>query len=110
MKLATIKKEFDRINAEYFKGDLSIPRICNTRSRSTYGQTWADRRNVVMEFNLRAIPEMQVSIDELIFHEMIHQFIDHELELEDDGHHGTWFRYFHSVVGRGHFSYFEELD
>lgn len=86
MKLATVKRVYQQINARNFGGVLTMPRILFSRSLDFDAQ----HSGAVIEFNLRDVTGI-AELCELVFHEQCHQYVDDFLQVEDDAHHGHEF-------------------
>jgi hypothetical protein len=86
LKLETVKKIYLALNAKNFGGVLDMPRILFSRSLDFHGQHSGD----ILEFNLEGI-KGYFAVRELVFHEMVHQYVDEFLQLEDTNDHGKIF-------------------
>lgn len=96
MKLQTIKNIYHALNAECFGNCLATPVIRLTRSNDLHGKVSdGGPRGPIMRihpFSGSNEREMRSTV----FHEMIHQYLDYHLDVEDNGHHGDlfWLAYF----------------
>lgn len=86
MKLATVIKIYDRLNAHNFGGVMNRPVILFSRTKTLDG--FYD--GMTMQFNL-ADTKGYVAVTELIYHEMVHQYVQEFLEL-DQVNHGNRFK------------------
>ena len=87
MKLNTVKAIYSKLNAFNFGGVLEMPIIKFNRSRAHHGHY--DVQSI--QFNL-ADTKGFIAVTELIYHEMIHQYIDEFLILNVSDDHGKEFR------------------
>lgn len=85
MKLNTIKRLYNKLNADAFSGLLEMPRIEFTRSRISYGIYTGNS----LQINPR-YAKGEVAL-ETLFHEMTHQFVDEILQATDSSDHGFIF-------------------
>jgi len=86
MKLATVKRVYGELNALNFGGVLTMPRISFTRCSYVDGCYVGD----AMEFNLNDTSGL-VELAELVYHEMVHQYIAEFLGIVNwDNHNSTF--------------------
>lgn len=94
MKLKTIVKLYDELNRNNFSGRLQRPFIRLTRNTRMHGiVSDIGRGRCMIRINPNEGPdEMRATV----FHEMVHQYLDYHLGIEDNGHHGDlfWLVYF----------------
>ena len=96
MKLRTIQNIYDELNQVNFSGRLSRPVIKLTRNSDLHGKVSdAGRGRCVMwihPFSEGGVREMRATV----FHEMVHQYLDYHLDINDTAHHGElfWLVYF----------------
>ena len=98
MKLITIKLIWRVLNANNFGGVLVEPRIGFSRTRRVDG-FWESAGRFMM-FNLTDTKGF-VSVIELVYHEMIHQYIDEFLNLTVEDDHGKEFKRQYNKFARG---------
>jgi hypothetical protein len=89
MKLLTIKLVYDELNKSHFSGALTRPRILIKRWRNAYAQYVTTHRENTLEFNLRRLKYPQAR--SVIYHEMVHQYVEEILDIQEDDHHGEIF-------------------
>jgi hypothetical protein len=89
MKLVTIVNIYNEINANVFANVLQRPPILAKRWRDAHAQ-FVDGRQRRLEFNLSGIKGMQHARS-VVYHEMIHQYVEEYLHLSEDNHHGPIF-------------------
>lgn len=87
MKLETVKRIYRELNARNFGGVLEEPRIYFCRSNNMDAH-YSSRG---LGFNL-ADTKGLFAVRELVYHEMLHQYIDEFLELETLDDHGKEFK------------------
>lgn len=87
MKLNTIKTIYQELNALNFGNVLVMPMILFTRSRDHDGSY----DGAFMTFNLADTKGFEAA-RELVYHEMIHQYVDEFLGIKDTCHHGREFK------------------
>ena len=87
MKLVTVKAIYRKLNTLNFGGVLTMPTIKFNRCRTKDGFYDID----TMQFNLADTKGFN-AVTELIYHEMIHQYIDTFLKLEVIDDHGKEFK------------------
>jgi len=88
MKRATLIKIYDQLNADLFNGALVRPTILCKRWYS-FGQFVNGRRHT-MEFNPAMIKGLSFA-RAIVYHEMIHQYIEEVLGKSEVNHHGEIF-------------------
>jgi len=107
VKLRTAKRIYDAINAKNFGGVLHRPRFLNTHSRSTYAAyEWTDRYSMI-HVNLKTL--RWYNAYSIIFHEMIHQYLEEFLGIDEGTHHGFRFWQESKKFASTNFILFEEL-
>lgn len=90
MKLATLTGIYDEFNRSVFASVLDRPFIRNTRSRGEYASYVASEYyGSTIYFNAAIIAGHWAR--SIVFHEMVHQYVEEFLELEEDNHHGEIF-------------------
>ena len=87
MKLRTVIQIYEELNKRNFGDVLEIPCILFSRSRSVDG--YYDVNS--MAFNLTDVKGFN-AVKELIYHEMIHQYIHEFLKLKTVPDHGKEFK------------------
>lgn len=87
MRLLTVKKIYDRLNKKNFGGVLKRPMIKFSRSNDNHG-FYAGH---YMAFNLVDVKGWK-AVTELVYHEMIHQYIDEYLNIKCEDDHGKEFK------------------
>lgn len=87
MKLDTVKSIYRALNRKNFGGVLTQPVLKFSRTRLSH----AKYNGVTMEFNLDDTKGF-AAVTELVFHEMIHQYIDEFLKFENYDDHGKEFK------------------
>jgi hypothetical protein len=92
MKLTTAKRIYDALNDTVFAGLLYRPLLCGTRNRYTYA---AYEAGIGVQsriyINSREIANCPVNGESFIYHEMIHQYLEEYLGIEESDHHGPEF-------------------
>ena len=86
MKLRTFERLYDELNSSTFAGVLSCARIMHTRSIRDYAVF--DPNTYIISFNTKAISGMLMARS-IVYHEMIHQYLDQILNIDE--HHGINF-------------------
>ena len=82
MKLATIKKIYQELNAHNFGGVLDEPVILIKRWRNAIGQFETyENRQPVMCFNPEHFENLNHA-KSVIFNEMIHQYVEEFLDID----------------------------
>lgn len=89
MKLNTIKKIYDELNAQAFANVLTMPRIFATRSEDHWACYHGVEGDPRMYFNNRAI-KADVARS-LVYHEMVHQYVEEIMKADELDHHGEIF-------------------
>ena len=90
MKLATIKRIYDELNAAQFANVLTRPYFYATRNDREYASYVAcDPLPSEIFFHTRAIKGYWAR--SLVYHEMIHQYIEEFLQVTEREHHGPTF-------------------
>ncbi|MHC4266471.1 MAG: hypothetical protein ACYSUK_11140 [Planctomycetota bacterium] len=109
MNLRTLKQIWEQLNDTVFSGVLYPPRFYRTRSRGEYASYVAGiGTESELHFNTTAITgKMARSI---VYHEMIHQYIEEFLGVEENNHHGELFWYHYDRRQPDNVILFEELD
>jgi len=91
LKLVTIKSIYRALNARNFGDVLTMPTILNRRWRDAFGQYETNRNGPnLMTFciaELEGFPHARA----VVYHEMVHQYIEEFLGLDEDDHHGPIF-------------------
>ena len=87
MKFKTLIKIYDQLNEKNFGGVLSRPVIRFNRTKNIDG-FWCEGK---MGFNLSDTKGF-FKVTELVYHEMVHQYIDEFLKLELQDDHGKEFK------------------
>ena len=92
MKLATLERIWHELNESQFAGLLYPPRFFGIRNEREYasfqaageagGESW-------MFFNTRHIKGFWAR--SIVYHEMIHQYVEEYLGIEESDHHGPVF-------------------
>lgn len=99
MKLATLKNIYRNLNATVFSNLLTEPVILAKRWRNAHGQhvVPTNGRNR-MEFNPAGIVGLSHA-RAVIYHEMVHQYVEEILDIQEDDHHGPifWAWYTHLI-------------
>jgi hypothetical protein len=97
MKLKTCINLYEKLNAEVFNHVLYRPAFRATRARGEYAsyEAWIDTNtghNIqgVIYCNLKELDGSNVYW--IIYHEMIHQYIEEFLDVTEDDHHGEIFQ------------------
>lgn len=88
MKLRTLKNKYDELNALVFAGVLTRPRMLNTRARHLYASYSIEAFEALMHFNLKHLRGIW---EKVLYHEMIHQYVEEYLGIEEEDHHGDEF-------------------
>ena len=96
MKLETVKKIYRTLNAKNFGGVLTEIRL--SFSRTTENHAHYDGQSI--EFNLVDTKGFS-AVTELVYHEMIHQYIDEFLELKVKEDHGKEFKKQYNKFSQG---------
>ena len=97
MKLNTIKQIYRALNSEIFNGLLDEPVMLCKRWRDAHAQhVVVSNGPNRLEFNLNGIKGL-AHATAVVYHEMIHQYIEEILHLDEDDHHGPifwqWYEY-----------------
>ena len=87
MKLNTVKNIYRKLNALNFGGVLTEARIGFSRTKNN--DAHYDGNSI--EFNLADVVGFN-AVTELVYHEMIHQYIDQFLNLTVENDHGKEFK------------------
>lgn len=91
MKLKTIINIYRDFNARVFASVLREPRILAKRWRNAHAQyVTCNNGPSRLEFN----PDGLEGIDHaraVVYHEMVHQYVEEYLKLDEDDHHGPIF-------------------
>ena len=91
MKLETVKEIYRALNTRNFGGVLIMPTILNRRWREAFGEYHTKKNGPnVMSFNTNALEGFSHA-RAVIYHEMVHQYIEEFLCLDEDDHHGIIF-------------------
>ena len=96
MKLVTIKRLYDELNATNFRGRLARPTIRLTRNADIHGKV-SDAGRGRCTFWIHPFSDnTERAMRATIYHEMVHQYLDYHLGVEDNAHHGDlfWLVYF----------------
>ena len=109
MNLRTLKQIWEQLNSEVFSGVLYPPRFHRTRSRGEYASYVAGiTTQSELHFNTTAITgKMARSI---VYHEMIHQYVEEFLNVEEKNHHGELFWFYYRARRPANVILFEALD
>jgi len=107
MKLNTIKKIYDELNAQAFANVLTMPRIFATRSEDHWACYHGVEGDPRMYFNNRAI-KADVARS-LVYHEMTHQYLEEFLGIDEADHHGPEFWRNYKMFAPADVSLFEVL-
>ena len=101
MKWKTLVKTWHDLNRQIFDGQLTVPHFSYTQSNWRDGGFTIDNRGRPhMDFSpldLRGISQARA----LIYHEMIHQFLDFEMGIDEGAHHGPLFWYYYKIFATG---------
>ena len=90
MKLATIKRVYDELNASQFAGLLYRPVFFGIRNNREYASyLYREDSFSVMFFNNDVIKGYWAR--SIVYHEMTHQYLEEYLEVEEPDHHGPIF-------------------
>ena len=89
IKLLSVKRAYFKLNSLNFGGVLEQPKFGFSKMRSMDG--YYDHDTNMMRFNLVDTKGLD-ALTELVYHEMIHQYIDQFLELEVSDDHGKEFK------------------
>ena len=91
MKLQTLIEIYHAFNAEIFGNVLHSPAFFATRARGEYASYEAGLHGglSVIWFNSREIKGHWAR--SIVFHEMIHQYLEEFLQVEESDHHGPKF-------------------
>jgi hypothetical protein len=102
MKLKTCINLYEVLNANIFANVLYRPKFWATRARYEYAsyEAWQDihggpNLQGVIYCNLKHLNGNNLL--EIIYHEMIHQYVEEFLEVEEEDHHGEIFRRNHDL-------------
>ena len=90
MKLQTYKNIWQDLNRRIFAGLLIQPRILFTRNNTLRGAYYTNRRESIIEIHRNATCNLQAA-NELMYHEMTHQYVEEFLGIEEKEHHGPIF-------------------
>jgi hypothetical protein len=96
MKLRTIRNIYRELNRENFGGQLAEPTVLITRNRNIHGKVSDNGyQDPVMSFNSKKDKGLR-AMRGTVYHEMVHQYLDYHLDIEDNAHHGElyWLAYF----------------
>ena len=92
MKLNTFKNLYRKLNAKIFANLLIEPKFFSRRWRVTLGQYYQHSRGrySVIEFQTKETPkELLLTV---VYHEMIHQYVDEFLGIDEEDDHGEEFQ------------------
>lgn len=89
MKYKTFINIYNALNTSVFNDLLIRPTILFTRMRGAHAQ-YVNTQNSRLEFNPVDIKGLGLATA-IIYHEMIHQYIEEILDLEEENHHGPIF-------------------
>jgi len=87
LKLETVKRIYKKLNTRNFGGVLTEPKFFFSRMRDDH----AKYDGIAMHFNL-ADTKGYIAVTELIYHEIIHQYIDEFLGFTNYDDHGKEFK------------------
>jgi hypothetical protein len=111
MKLNTARTTYDKFNAEIFSNLLVRPVFRRTRARYEYA-SYVPGFNVyypsIIFINLNHVNGNNVR--SIIYHEMIHQYVEEFLRVEESDHHGPEFWRNYRLFKPSDVVLFEELD
>lgn len=90
MKLATLKRIYDELNASQFAGLLDRPRFFGIRNNREYASyvAVADDTSIMFYHNAAIKGHWARSI---VYHEMTHQYVEEFLGIDEADHHGPVF-------------------
>lgn len=90
MKLRTLINIWETLNAEIFADVLDRPFIRNTRSSGEYASYLASEYyGSTLFFNAAIIKGHWAR--SIVYHEMIHQYVEEFLNVSEENHHGEIF-------------------
>lgn len=89
MKRVTIINIYDELNSSVFANVLKRPPIFNKRWNDAHAQ-YVDGNKPRMEFNLAGLKGMQHARS-VVYHEMVHQYVEEFLNVHEENHHGPIF-------------------
>ena len=96
MRLNTIKRLYDDLNVTCYDSRLDRPTILRSRTRSVHAHyNYGGNMPAYMAFNPaddKGLRAMRATV----YHEMVHQYLDEVLGIEEDKMHGDvfWLAYF----------------
>ena len=108
MKLRTFEKLWHELNSSVFAGVLECPRFLRTRGRWDYAsyEWWAYKPSII-----RVGPYVNGhNVRDVVYHEMIHQYVEEWLGLEEENHHGEIFWRNYRLFAPEGVQLFEVLD
>src|SRR5210317_1897238 len=88
MKLKTLKNKYDELNTSVFAGVLTRPLMLNTRASWLYACYSIAGYQSIIHFNLKHLRNKGFKV---LYHEMIHQYVEEYLGIEEEDHHGEEF-------------------
>ena len=89
MKLKEIRKIWNELNNTVFANVLYEPKFFDTRNMRDYAQYQAMPAQSEIYFNCKHIRTIWGR--SIVYHEMIHQYIEEYLCIEEKNHHGNIF-------------------
>lgn len=108
MKLATLIQIWEQLNDSVFSGLLYPPCFYRTRSRGEYASYVAGiGSESQLYFNTDHISGTWAR--SIVYHEMIHQYIEEFLGIEEANHHGSEFWRNYKLFAPSNVVLFEEL-
>jgi hypothetical protein len=100
MKLRTLISVWEHLNSSVFAGVLTRPRFLVTRNEREYASyQWAEKESIIY-FNSRHIRGFRHALA-IVFHEMVHQYVEEYLGIEEEDHHGDEFWRNHRIFNPG---------
>ena len=90
MKLRTIVNLYDSLNTGVFADALLRPRILGIRNNREYASYVWQRTNRYIYVSLDSVKGMKMA-SALMFHEMVHQYVEEVLQVRETNPHGPIF-------------------
>jgi hypothetical protein len=89
--LRAVRQSYSQLNASLFRGRLRVPALELTETTERLGRWVSDRRTLELSRALLLRHGWGV-LEEVLKHEMAHQYVDEVLEVHDESAHGPIFR------------------
>ena len=85
--MRTFERLWHHFNDEYFGGAMFQPKFRRTRSKDYWACYEAAEDQGIITLNY----ENHYEIEAIFFHEMVHQYVEEVLGVDEENHHGEVF-------------------